>query len=1501
MPGQTQVVTITVRDSFDLHLTGSCTFVVTLADGSAPVPTVSGNLPTYESFCGSVIIDAPTATDNAPGCNPIPNIIYGTPSTPVGMLIPGSNPPQYNFIYTPAFGNPSNYVVTWIYNDGNGNQSSQLQNIIVWKDDFPPVAKCKNISVDLSSALNGTANVSITPAMVDDGSNDNGPMGCGQSVNLISVLPNGFGCANIGPNTVTLTVTDDAVPANSATCTAIVTVRDLTTPVLNGVPANITIESCRDTIPAAAVVTSSDNCTAPVVYTEVSTKGTAGCSKYTYTLTRSWVATDGGGNFAAATQTITVQDTKAPMFAASVANLTVNTEASDADCDAVVTLDITSAITDSCSAANEITIQQTYSGPGRILNIGCSGGCASGIYEKGVHTLTFTATDNCGNAAEKTITITVNDATIPTAVCINGVSAALLVSGTVVLSTNQFNNMSYDNCAGTLDLKVQRVDQLPLQLPSNTVVFSCADADGVTQHPVKLYVTDAAGNVSTCQTFVVIQDNNAPSISCPPNVTLNCTDDHTATVQGAGVPTVSDNCPSNLLPQAPPTDVVSDGMGATCELITRTWLAEDIAHNTSTCVQTISIVDNIAPTLSAQPGNVTISCSDPLVAWPVITASDNCGTAVTIDQDTVSTQTSLGCGKYSYVETRTWTATDACGNKATHTQVVTVTDLVAPQFIGAPDTLTVLSSQQPLSNNCTVPVNFDIRDFIVECADSADIVVVNTISPALSGIGTGSIIDGAYPVGEYTVEFKATDACGNMSLDTIVLVVIDNSVPTMVCNNNVVVALGTNGEGTISPDDIDLGSTDNCDIDTLVLSQSIFDCADLGVNTIQLTATDIYGNSNFCNVDVNVTLGTNTGFTLVATGTPESYFGAGNGSATAVATLGSGNYTYTWSTNATTSNITGLAAGTYSVTVVDSSSGCLSVDTVIVAAGPKVTINVGTGDGCQNEMVTIPVTVDNFIDVSGFSFGLMLSNGAVGTITSITDVNPALTGLVPGVNSVFWTHPTLAPTTLANGSLLFNLNIQLSTTAQGTNSSIDASALPALVFLQNGTTQAPMVNFNSGLVTISCVAGNIGLLGEINTWKVPVKPVPNVNVALTGTSVGNDVTALPLADYQFLVSAGANTVVTPSKSEAAKNNKINVGDLLLIQAHAAPPPVQIPFTSPYQWVAADINGSGTVNLVDYALVQAYIINNMPSNGHFAGAPTPPDWKFVPKAYIFPVPDPLSPAPPSNITHNNIAVPFLDDDFVGILMGDVNGDVAPSVTGGGGNESSGEAFKFLLNDRKLNAGETIVVPFKALDFNKRQAYQMTIAFDPEVMQLEGITPGVLPGLADANFGTQNLTDGLLSTLWVGATPLTLADDATLFSLTFKVNENADALSGVIRPSSDVTEALAIDKFGEIIPVDFEFASSVAVGDLTAKTFALYQNQPNPFSAETSIAFRLPEAGRATLRVFSSEGRLVKMVAGEYGEGMNVVKFNKSDIGSNGVYYYELETAGHSDRKKMILID
>lgn len=1489
VPGNSFTVTLKATDGQALGLMSpTCTFTVTLVDGESPVPDTLA-LPPISSFCGKDTVDAPSATD----CNGVSFVtIYGTPSVPVMMTLPPTvpgGPPRYVL-------NAGSYVITWSYTDAQNNTTTQPQNVTIAVDNIPPTAICKPITVD----LNASGAVTVNAAQSNNGSFDQhncGPVSLtyrtGTNPNFTYVPSLAFGCSNLGVNNVVFAATD--VNNNTATCATTITVRDVTKPIIANVPNDTTIQACA-TIPAQAVLTATDACDSnvPVIATAVSTQDSSFevCGHYNYTITRRWTATDDSGNTQTVTQVITIQDTQAPVFS-SPDSIVVLTDPNRTTCNDTVFLNMLNFIAD-CAPDSELVVTNTLN---PLL-----GANVTGVFALGSHTISFTATDKCGNVSTKSIKLVVRDATLPTAVCINGISVSLQSGGTVSLGTIQFNNNSFDNC-GIASMSVQRLD--PLTPLGASVSFNCNDADAVTQHPVRLVVVDVNGNQSACETFVVVQDNVPPTITCPANLTVLCNANTDVTATGSA--TATDNCPI-LADAISHFDTMIAGTGSTCHILKRVWMARDLSGNVSSCDQLIALLDTVKPVLSVYPPDITISCSDPVPNPQNVTATDNCDQTLVVqfEQDTVNIAAG-NCGKYDYTIVRTRIVSDDCGNTETDVRRIKVVDNTPPRFLGMPAAVTFESANFPPNDSCTVPVTFNAGQYFVECAPLSECVIdAVQFVPAVPGLtANGLDISGIYPVGTTKVIFSVTDPCGNKGRDTIDIVVIDNSVPTLVCNNNVVIALGSNGEASIEVTDIDLGSTDNCGIDTMYLDLSTFDCADLGLNTVRLTAEDIYGNSNFCEVEVEVTLGSNAGFNLTATGIAESFFGSGDGVVTTVVGGGSGMFTYNWSNQATTPTIGGLAAGTYTVTVVDSNTGCVNIDTAVVAAGAKITVNIDSVASCQGLTITIPVTADNFINVSGFSFGLQLDNAAVGTITGITDVNPALTGLAPGVSSVFWTNgnPTVG-VTLPNGSLLFNLQVQLANAPVplGTTSTISASALPALVFLQpinNVPTAAGMIEFNEGDATISCPASDIEVAGVITTWRTPTWPIFNVDVDLTGTLLGADVTGMPAAEYSFLVPAGANTVVTPSKTATAKSTKINVGDLLFIQAHAAPQPVQIPFTSPYQWLAADINGDKLVNIVDYALVQSYIVNNAITDGHFNFNPAPPDWKFVPKAYVFPAPNPLNPAPPSSINNPSVVADILNDDFIGVLMGDVNGDVAPPV-GGTGIENS-QVIKFRISDRSVLAGEVVKVDFKAKDFIDQQAYQLTIAFDPNKFELQGITPGVLPEMSDANFGTTMLNQGLLAALWVGSKSATVADNEVLFSLTFKAVANVNNLSDVLYSSADIAEPMAVDGAGNTQGLEFEFTTSVGTGEAALKSFALYQNQPNPFAESTNISFRLPEGGRAKLNIFGTDGRLVKTIIGDYPAGNNTVTVRKDDLGRPGVYWYELETLQNSDRKKMILID
>lgn len=430
------------------------------------------------------------------------------------------------------------------------------------------------------------------------------------------------------------------------------------------------------------------------------------------------------------------------------------------------------------------------------------------------------------------------------------------------------------------------------------------------------------------------------------------------------------------------------------------------------------------------------------------------------------------------------------------------------------------------------------------------------------------------------------------------------------------------------------------------------------------------------------------------------------------------------------------------------------------------------------------------------------------------------------------------------------------------------------------------IDINAGSVTINCAISNWNITGTLQTWKSPIKPVPGANVALSGSTTANVITPAN-GSYLFSVPDANNTVLTPTKVTNG-NDGITAADLLFISNHI----FNNLLPSPYQWVAADANGDGNITLNDYLRIQRVALG---TDQHILGSP---DWKFVPKFYVFPTPNPLSQAVPQTVSFTATKDSIVD--FVAVRMGDVNGNITPSLTNDQTDDRTNGTFRFQLDDRSFRSGDVIEVPFRAADFTNRQAYQMTINFDPAIFELTDIKMGVLPKLTDENFGTTHLVDGHLTTLWVNRDPVTISDGEVLFTLTFRASRNGASLAEVLRAGSEITRAEAYDLDGNVMKVDFDFARAPGnTQDL--QPFALYQNQPNPFNSGTTIGFRLPESGRANLRVYNISGRLVKTVIGNFEKGYNELQLRNSDLGEAGVYWYELETAKHSDRKKMILID
>src|SRR5690606_30454557 len=233
--------------------------------------------------------------------------------------------------------------------------------------------------------------------------------------------------------------------------------------------------------------------------------------------------------------------------------------------------------------------------------------------------------------------------------------------------------------------------------------------------------------------------------------------------------------------------------GDDCDVvITRTYRATDECGNFADYVQTIFVADEIAPVLAGVPASVEVSC-DEIPEPAVVTATDNCDLQVVAVYSEIMEE---GDCPQAYTLVRTWTATDACGNTVSASQIITVSDDIAPVITGCPADLTVdCVDDVPAPNTA-----------LVTATDICGVATITHLS---------DVQDGDECSGTIIRTYRATDECGNFTDCVQTIEYNDTEAPVFVnppanitvdCDNipepTDIVAIDNCSEVTVSYEDI---------------------------------------------------------------------------------------------------------------------------------------------------------------------------------------------------------------------------------------------------------------------------------------------------------------------------------------------------------------------------------------------------------------------------------------------------------------------------------------------------------------------------------------------------------------------------------------------------------------------------------------------------------------------------------------------------------------------------
>ncbi len=772
-------------------------------------------------------------------------------------------------------------------NDTNGNFST-CNSLVFVRDTVLPQAICQNINVYLNAA--GT--VSVSPAQINNGSND----ACGIGALYINGVGNNtqlYNCFSIGTNSAVLHVIDNN--NNAFTCSATVTVIDTVKPVMSCKVATLQLNSAGYAVINPSLINNSSTDACGFASLAVS-RDTVRCSDIG-TLSVRLIGRDVNGNIDSCSTIVTIADTIKPVAICNNLNAFLNTSGSAF----VTAAQVNNGSTDNCAI-------NTYKINGLdTVSYSCT--------DIGIRSLVLQVTDINGNFGICNAQVNVQDTIKPTVICQN-LSLALDNNGTRVVNATSINNGSSDFCS---------ISTLTFSAGAATKTFNC---NNIGLNTVTLVVTDLSGNRDSCTATITISDQTLPnalcqsasvfvntlgiatvlsttinagssdacgidtmyvspstfncnSISAPVNITLTVIDNNNNVNTCVAPVTVIDSVRPTMICANPTVylnatgsvsvsaSVIDGGSSDACGILTRfingtanqnytcsnigpnnaLLSATDFNANTGTCTSIVTVVDTMSPSARCRaPFSVYLSGVTGTVTLNPIqvdsSSTDNCSTNTALYTINNQPLLSYNCANAGSTQNITLRVFDGSGNFSICTSTVYVRDTTRPIAQCYPSITRNLSSANP----GTVSVNASLLNNL-----STDVCGGASLSFLING--QASFQYTCANLGPTPATLTVTDPSGNSSTCNTIVIISDITPPNPSCVGSYTLNLDSTGQGNVTGANLNLASTDNCAVTTFLINgapSQTFNCSNFGSVPATLTVRDASGNQQSCTSVITV-------------------------------------------------------------------------------------------------------------------------------------------------------------------------------------------------------------------------------------------------------------------------------------------------------------------------------------------------------------------------------------------------------------------------------------------------------------------------------------------------------------------------------------------------------------------------------------------------------------------------------------------------------------------------
>ena len=594
----------------------------------------------------------------------------------------------------------SEVIRTYTATDACGNQSTAI-TAAIFLDLIPPVWTVLPMDTTVSCESNMDV---VWPTAVDNCSEVD-----------FAWFADTLGLASSGMYTVLNTFLASDACGNTTSHTQVVTHVDTTPPSWTSVPADSSVQ-CGASIPVV-LPQATDNCSETVVVEWLSDDWSPGDCGGTGIWARTFQATDAAGNDTLVVQHIAVLDTVAPVFSATsltgtlscVAPWPEEVPAAEDGCgdvsytttvdsiwvDNLWTLNLTHVATDEClnsaSLVETLTVIDTtppvFTFVAQDLVLACTDSlppphaevedaCGTATWTStalwnegeclgsGVWTRTYVATDEAGNQAEATQTLTVFDTVPPTFTTIP--------------------EASIQECGTPFVLDAAHAEDACSDVTLTWSLDSLPEAGATGGLLVTWTATDACGNMADAAQTVSLVDNTPPTwLHVPADASLAVGDDLPWAAWLAEVQ-VEDMCTDSPDLSVDFTWDTLASEGACTDTLEVVWTVTDAVGLSSSAVQLVALADVQAPLVPEWPEDVETPCDVPFSdSLPL--ASDANDYTWTEELDTLT-----GPCPAEFIVRRTLQASDVCGNETSPWfQFIFHLDTVAPNVVTPPEDLLV--------------------------------------------------------------------------------------------------------------------------------------------------------------------------------------------------------------------------------------------------------------------------------------------------------------------------------------------------------------------------------------------------------------------------------------------------------------------------------------------------------------------------------------------------------------------------------------------------------------------------------------------------------------------------------------------------------------------------------------------------------------------------------------------------------------------------------------------